>query len=261
MKPLATYLLTLVCILCCSVRLHAQDKSDFETVLLPVSGIEAQPGAFGSIWKTEFTALAVRNEFVLKETGACQACLPAIHVAPGFPLQTSPGGFPGDPPGALLYPSRATIDNAWFELRIRDISRASDDWGTELPVVHENELFLTQLELIDVPMRPDFRQALRIYDVDDHADTVFHVSISDLTGKFLADRNLSARPTAISLPTFPSGPAVAEITDLRAAFPELGTADRVVITVAPVTKGIRFWAFVSITNNTTQHVTVVTPQH
>lgn len=253
-------LFALVALLGGALALKAQ-SADFETVLLPVSGVQDTPGAFGSLWRTEFTALAIGDEFVLKQTEACQACPPLIHVSPGFPLQASPGGSPGNPPGALLYVSRETANNAWFELRIRDVSRELEDWGTELPVIHERNLFTTELALVDVPVRDGYRQALRVYDVDDHSDTVFHVTLVDLTGKFVADRYVAATPTPISLPGFPRGAAVAEVMDLRLQFPEVIDLDRVTIVVTPSRNNVRFWAFVSVTNNNTQHVTAVTPQH
>jgi hypothetical protein len=40
---------------------------------------------------------------------------------------------------------------------------------------------------------------------------------------------------------------------------ELADVPRVRVDVEAVSAGLRFWAFASVTNNATQHVTVVTP--
>jgi hypothetical protein len=49
------------------------------------------------------------------------------------------------------------------------------------------------------------------------------------------------------------------MTDLTAAFPQLASAQLLRIVLDPVSADLRFWAFVSVTNNETQHVTVITP--
>ena len=41
--------------------------------------------------------------------------------------------------------------------------------------------------------------------------------------------------------------------------PVLGAVPLLRIEVTPVTPGLRFWTFVSVTNNETQHVTLITP--
>lgn len=234
---------------------------DFETVLIPISYLTPVVGAYGSVWVSDFTLLAKNGEVVLALTQECLACGPVIRVSPGFTISGVSPGRAGDPPGELIYPSRATVDNAWFELRIRDVSRSADDWGTELPVVRERDFFSSELVLVDVPLDARFRQALRIYDVANRSDTIFHVTITDLRGEVLAERDLQVRAAPANVPEAPRAPSVVEVTDLRAAFPEIAMADRAVITITPVNTGVRFWAFVSVTNNSTQHVTTVTPQH
>jgi hypothetical protein len=50
--------------------------------------------------------------------------------------------------------------------------------------------------------------------------------------------------------------SIGQFTD---AFPQLNGLDKVRVEVTPLTEGLRFWTFVSITNNETQHVTTITP--
>src|SRR5260370_32300719 len=77
--------------------------------------------------------------------------------------------------------------------------------------------------------------------------------------------SVSAESTAQSVckghgcPTLRSsrrGPSRAGVTS---TLPELQGVDRVRIEITPATDGLRLWAFVSVTNNETQHVTVIAP--
>jgi len=54
-------------------------------------------------------------------------------------------------------------------------------------------------------------------------------------------------------------PSFAIIPDLEQAFPQIAQLDSVRIEIEPAAP-FRFWAFASITNNATQHVTLVTPE-
>ena len=54
-------------------------------------------------------------------------------------------------------------------------------------------------------------------------------------------------------------PSYGEIGDLGKQLPA-GAARALRIEVQPTSPGSRFWTFVSITNNSTQHVTLVTAQ-
>ena len=58
---------------------------------------------------------------------------------------------------------------------------------------------------------------------------------------------LSFTPSSIARGGIEAEPALAGVTSMR-------------IEVVPLTPNLRFWAFVSITNNETQEVTIVSPQ-
>jgi hypothetical protein len=74
-------------------------------------------------------------------------------------------------------------------------------------------------------------------------------------------------PTQILLPDpFPNRPAYVNIGNLHTIAREIlaasaATVPRFHIKLTPVTPGIRFWAFATITNNETQLITTVSPQH
>jgi hypothetical protein len=81
----------------------------------------------------------------------------------------------------------------------------------------------------------------------------------------MAERIVSLLPPEgrTSLPPpgdFPRWPAYAELPAISALLPALGQTARIRIEVEPLTPGLVFWTFVSVTNNSTQQVTTITPQ-
>jgi hypothetical protein len=57
----------------------------------------------------------------------------------------------------------------------------------------------------------------------------------------------------------PLDPSYLAINDLRGFFPEVGTTERVRVAVTSI-DNVPIWAFVTVTNNETQHVTTITSQ-
>jgi hypothetical protein len=53
-------------------------------------------------------------------------------------------------------------------------------------------------------------------------------------------------------------PGYIEVSDLNAIATLSGT-ERVRIEIEPLTPGLRYWAFVAVVNNDTQHLTVISP--
>lgn len=179
--------------------------------------------------------------------------------------------------GVFLYLNQGV--HVTFNVRVQDITRQADTWGTSIPVVREKDVFTGKLQLLDIPIDSHFRDALRIYDFDSYGpdSSSVRVRIYDMCGVGPLDRDCQMTPlvdTAVTLQvihasTIPSEPASWMYPDLLAAFPQLGNVPpamydpiavpRVRIDIDPITPGLRFWAFVSVTNNATQHVTVIAP--
>ena len=246
--------------------------------LVPIAPNVRIPGAHGSLWTIDLVAHNNSDSGVI-----VSGCCCAIPEGCGF-HQANSTFFTGesttlDPNGGeFIYVSdpRAVT----FSLRIQDISRQATTWGTSLPVVPPQGAFKTTLHLLDVTVDPRFRSALRIYDFDSLGPdpTYVRLRIYDLCGLSPVDRDCNRPPlvdTNIALvprqtTTTPSVPATSMIGDLVAAFPQLANVKPAVlvgperpasirIDIDPITLGLRFWAFASVTNNETQHVTVITP--
>jgi hypothetical protein len=131
--------------------------------------------------------------------------------------------------------------------------------------VFEKDAFTSAklLNLTDVPTGDTFRSMLRIYDFDPIG--------------FDPPRLVRVRVYAIGPPRPGGDPLLLETTYPLEAHPsdpfteapmatiplwtidELMNAGRIRIEVEAQTPDLRFWAFVSATNNETQHVTIIAP--
>jgi hypothetical protein len=196
------------------------------------------------------------------------------------------GEMAADPnAGEFLYIGAPGAGKVTFSLRVQDISRQSQTWGPAIPVVREKDAFTSTLQLLDVPVEAHFRSALRIYDFDTgvpDAPRQVRVRIFDMCGigpidrdcssTALVDTTLALVPTSLRVVSDRQYPATAMVGNLVGAFPQLASVPPTILAfgqsrpaavrvrIDPITPGLRFWAFVSATNNETQHVTVIASQ-
>jgi hypothetical protein len=249
----------------------SQTRANYEAVLVPV--YSSGPGAYGSQWTS---VLRIHNSApAAADFGHLPAFSPPCPLGvPCFaslpPNATVPYAFfPNQPFGLILYPPRSHSGQLHYQLRIRDLSRQLETWGTELPVVHETD-FKSTVQLLDVPTSSEFRNSLRIYALSQ--DTipvrirVFSQPEPTVTqpvphAELLAEEALELvwRPSVDNHPDYPRWPAYAAIHDFAKTYAsvEASSLVRIELTAegsAPI------WAFVSVTNNVTQHVTTLTPQ-
>jgi hypothetical protein len=227
----------------------AADRGVFERVLFPV--LFRSSGANGSEWRSE-AVISNPTEYPLLTANRLvpQAELLEAKTRSAFSGEQYPNGV------ALLVPRRDADDFA-FQLRIRDVSRESDSFGTEVPVVREAEMFREEeITLLDVPLDPRYRTKLRIYFFPDAAaeewPTYVNVRIDPTDGRepFYLFRQLTR---ACSGAACAWTPLYGEL-DL----PARGNGARGDVYIEGADGGLE-WAFASVTNNKTQEVTLVTP--
>jgi hypothetical protein len=156
----------------------------------------------------------------------------------------------GSRPGQFLYFDRDGGDDVQFDLRLYNYSEPHASWGTRLPVVREAE-FTPQVSLINVPTGPEFRSALRIYAWSDEPpyEDLVRVRIYTHDERLLTDTVLRLQ----GLPKY------AQILSLADVFPEIRAVERVRVLVEANAGETKLWAFVSVTANATQQVSLVTP--
>ncbi|HUF19072.1 MAG TPA: hypothetical protein VMS12_13585 [Thermoanaerobaculia bacterium] len=246
------------------------ERPDYELVLLPLN-VKNIPGAHGSVWTSVFTIFNAGTSAAkyYPEGITCPfTCLPPNtligEIAPLRTLRPDTNfGPPQRGPGALFYLERTTADQIGVSLRSQDLSRQSETFGTEIPVVRENELKNGELYLSTAPPLAGFRQMLRIYEVDRPPSAEFFVQFFNHDGEVVNELVVSTRwPEEEAIPAgFYSSPGYAEVPGLELLLPpdQMGGRGASVI-IRPMTEGVRYWGFVSVTHDQTQHVTILTPQ-
>ena len=247
----------------------AGPEDSYERVLLPIHLDGVITGAFGAQWKTD---LWMRNNgpdavaiapWPCPAGQGCPAVFPLTHSLPSEhaihnlpPLGLSEDGNPS----RLLYLQKPGADAVSFSLRFQDISRASIDGGVEMPVIRERELLATPAQLFNVPLGPSFRVLLRVYELA-YASSEFRVLVYPQSEVDVPPVHESHAATNATLggafrPKAAYGQLdVSALLKLEKTWPATAR-----IEVTPLTPGSRFWAVVSIANNDTQVVTLVTPQ-
>jgi hypothetical protein len=247
-------------------------QAPYERILVPILILTATPGAFGSLWQT---TLIGRNEGDVDATVSDQPAAPCTLCLPKGPRSTFflRADVQNPNAGKFFYVSSAAAAAVNLSLRVQDISRQAQTWGTAIPVVRQRDTFTGKLELLDLPVDSRFRIALRVYDFEFPDNRQVRLRI------YPVQSSIAVVDTVLTLATnlpeanfpYPDNPATAMIGDLVIAYPQIanigqpGDFDpsgqrRLRMEIDPVTPGTRFWAFASITNDDTQHVTVVAPQ-
>lgn len=251
----------------------AQNRSEFRAVLIPV--YDSGPGAFGAIWSSQ---LEIYNDsdqeaefagFVYVAPCNLGAPCPA-HIPPKTVVPFAYGA--NQVTGFLIYEPKSLGSRLHYHLRIRDQSRHDTAFGTEIPVVFEDQFRHDEFFLLSVPVGEGHRQTLRIYSL---AVDPPQVLVRIFTQPNPTHQNFSPKPQLLRQeffhlsrppgprmddPIFPLRPSFAPVPDLGTQYPELKTQDRVMIGVSSLMPGVPVWAFVSVTDNATQHVTTITPQ-
>jgi hypothetical protein len=194
-------------------------------LLIPVVANRV-PGAFGSIWLTELTG-----------RGSYPETLPEMTA-----------------PAELLYVEAPEA----FHLRIRDVTRQAEGWGTEVPVVPVEEAFVNDpMEFPNIPYEPASRVTLRVYDFDGPLGAGVDVQVyagntAQLLGQ--AHYTLSSAPVVFMQDRKP-GYLQLDVKSIAPAVENVQTARVVVVN----RDGNRLWGLVSVTNNATSQILTITP--
>jgi hypothetical protein len=274
----------LACLLL-SVPAMAQTQpsiENYDVVLLPV--FSSGPGAHGSQWETTISLATTTEQavkfpvplFAASPTDRCNGTPFEDNLFP-YQVQSVCPQFES-PTGLLLYVPK-TLDPLEFHgrTRVRDLSRQASSAGFEIPIVREGDFRKGPFLLLDIPSDPRFRANLRIYAglltgfhlrVIDTGNVPVSIEIYDSRdlGVLLASTQLTmSKPQVAAGNPFFVHPGYLSIGDLVATFPALATVPNYTIRLVvpqPLTSPVvedSAWAFVTVTNNETQEVTVVTP--
>ncbi len=245
-------------------------ESAWERVLLPIYLNGIIHGAHGARWSTDFWMHNSGAMGVLLANRVCpagEACLAVfpltLTLEAGHSLHNPDDFFRPDRsnPSQLLYVSKTGAQDVSMGLRVADVSRNDLHGGTDLPVIREDEFLTRVTQLFNVPLDGQtFRLLLRVYDIT-YSEASFAVRFYP-SGEGVAGpvygTTLRARTPRIGPFRGEAAYAeldIAQLLHLRLAWPQSAR-----IEIEPLTPGSRYWAVVSLTNNETQLVTLITPQ-
>jgi hypothetical protein len=221
----------------------AADPAVFEPILFPMSfqGF----GASGSQWKTENFILAGNTHAFFRDPLPCSGCSTVLSADAQLFTDDNPWGH-------LLYAMRGTTGTVDFASRIRDISRVSSVIsGTEVPIVRERD-FRGQLRFVDVQADGRFRTSLRMWSLGDFPEYLVLIGSSPalplhttmIPGTLMWFGSLDLTPLLLQSKTSPVSITV---------FPSGFGSNFSPIALPPI------WGMVSLTNNVSQQVTIVSP--
>lgn len=241
-------------------------------VLLPVV-LLGTDGAFGALWKTELWLRnnAPRSVYIFPYDPGCVPVPVCVQrpTAPGatFQPQAVVWGDRGNIQGTFLHVEKGFVDQVSLQLRVRNLRNELKGFGTELPVVSEDEFRSDRIVLLDLPVRPEYRATLRAYSLDPVVAPAVIVRVYGLSDDTLLPPPRSPLPQLLSEQryTLQSPPS-----SIRESVPDYLQLDldpnafapwrQVMLEIIPATEGMRIWSFASVTNNVTQQITAITPQ-
>ncbi|MBV8516086.1 MAG: IPT/TIG domain-containing protein [Acidobacteria bacterium] len=154
--------------------------------------------------------------------------------------------------GRLFYVEKGRSGDLAANLRVQDVSRDALDQGTEIPVVHRSQFDDERIVLLGVPIDTRFRNTLRIYGLSnefDHVNVTVNNEIFQVPLQPATDRYTPAYGVFEDFPLPAALPSGQNTVSVKVEVPRLGAGQ----------PSMPIWAFVSVTNNETQHITTITP--
>lgn len=228
----------------------------YERVLLPVFTPPVH-GAFGS----EFhTSLRIANSgtgwasiYGLEPVCVIGPCseIPASQpydIAPDDEIQPHAVAYTGGP-GRMLWAEKNNTVELTFSLRVHDVTRSELNFGTEIPVVRENDWTINRIVLVGVPTDPRFRNTLRIYGQNPFIAKITVGNRPPVRVTLSGTNSIFDAPYA-AFADFPIDAGTVKVTIEAESL--LGPV------IGPVEEPM--WAMITVTNNETQLISTITPQ-
>ena len=233
-----------------------------QKILIPV--YYNGPGA-GTLWRT---ALVIENKMSQGFRSPGTTFATQCPIPEGCFVDTIPAGQLGflvlttAPGGLLLMAPADEADKLVMRLEIAAIPRNPlVGVGTAIPIVRERDFRTSTVTLLDVAVGAGNRARVRVYDPDSNDGAQVRVSIRPWSSSAAIDSRtvpLHVLPRVGTSTPLPA-PAYAEF-DVAETFPAAAmTGFNFNIDVEPLTSGLRFWAFATVTTSAND-VTAIWPQ-
>jgi hypothetical protein len=242
---------------------RSRSNDELERILLPVAA--SGPGPNAARFETEILITNAGDEAV-PVSGAATHWLSGISPPPSPYVQPHTTGTftdmlqqyaPNAHMGAFIYVPARMARDVITKVRVHDTSREATANGVEIPVVSDLD-FVATVRLPGIPTDARFRSTLRVYAYDTRNFGPVTLRVRDSADGTL----LATVPVALNAPAPEAQdlfPAAAKLS-LDSIIAPLRSHPRLRIDIADSDAIRPIWGFVSITNNQTQEITLVTPQ-
>jgi hypothetical protein len=142
--------------------------------------------------------------------------------------------------------------NVYFQLRLFNRQNSCNPSGTEIPVVRESRFLGGRSVVLDVPGALNLRRTVRVFNLSQGRDLRFRFKaylVAEEEAFFEFDGAISA----------PSGWASVQRFDDGDPFPDMSYGS-LKFEITPEDDTVRYWWFVSVADNSTNTVTIITPE-
>lgn len=241
-------------------RYQSRSKGEAERILIPVAS--SGPGPNAARFETEILitnasdeAVPVMGADVPQNLGISPVPIPTLPPHTTGTFTDMLFGVPGHA-GAFIYVPARLARDVITKVRVHDTSRDASAHGVEIPVVSDLD-FAAVVRLTSIPTDARFRSTLRVYAYDSTNFGPVTLRVRDNADGTL----LATVPVALNAVRSQDGifPASAQLS-LDPIIEPLRSHARLRIDIADSDAIRPIWGFVSITNNQTQEMTLVTPQ-
>ena len=226
---------------------------EFEQLLLPFEP-SVTHCAYESRYETRLVAFnSAEASAQFCYSGRCK------DVAANSGMEISGEYEGGLPLPAFIYMPKGSHVNMAVSIESSERSRLDERSYTEMPVISTSQFTEGKTQFL-VRMDPEFRQSVRIYGLDGKpAEVMMRVYPLD-SDEMLHScvHYLDAMSTEVNENGLPLRPSLAMECDMREHVAAYG--QRVRIELEPITPGLKYWAFISVTNNKTQNFYTLLPQ-
>ncbi len=222
-----------------------------EVVLVPlIIYPPGSPGQNGALWVTDFT-MENYGDREWWESGVAGYCgFSGFGLGPHSTFK-NPFCAPGI--GALLEIDEDQLIR--FQLRIRDAASAEVCHGTEIPVVRAADALQGPSTILDLPATHAFRRTIRVYNFSRSVPFRFTLKIRPLLSTDAVFESTHEVPRSWP-PVVPSLVRLDDGTEI----PNLDEYGTVKIEIVPESDEGLYWWFISLASNTTNELTIATPQ-
>lgn len=233
--------------------------AEYEQLLLPVAP-SVLYCAYESRYETRLLAFNDNDVTTSRfcADGSCRDLLPKT----GAVLNGVDAGG-GVPLPVWVYVPKETAARMRMSLVVEASDRNNLDARgfTELPIVRASDFTDGALSLIGLRMDPGFRQTVRMFGLDAAQSGWVMMRVYSLTSNnMLFDWPFYIGPLSneVTAEGLPLRPAFGMECDMSAYLESYGQQVRIELT--PITPGLKYWAFITVTNNVTQHFYTVLPK-